>query len=185
MTPRHEQSPQGAPAALAARITGPIPALETSRLTLRCPEARDFPAFAEILCGPRGKWIDGPMDRPDAWNAFAAMTAGWILHGHGPWTVVDHATDDALGFVIIGLEPGDREPELGYFFREAAEGRGFAQEAATAARSFARKTLALPSLVSYVDAGNTRSRALAERLGATLDADRIEGALVYRHWGPQ
>ncbi|MEP0139746.1 GNAT family N-acetyltransferase, partial [Tateyamaria sp.] len=63
-------------------------------------------------------------------------------------------------------------------------GKGYAFEGATAFRTWALTELNLPSLVSYIDDDNLRSRALAERLGAWLD-DRAKapdpGDLVYRH----
>lgn len=66
-----------------------------------------------------------------------------------------------------------------------AEGHGFAFEAAHALCQWARDA-GLPALVSYVDAGNTRSRRLAERLGAVLDPEAARPDptdLVYRHFG--
>ena len=52
------------------------------------------------------------------------------------------------------------------------EGHGFATEAARAARAHAYGTLGWPTAVSYVDADNHRSAALALRLGCTEDPAR-------------
>ena len=96
----------------------------------------------------------------------------------------------ALGFICLNLEPGDQEPELGFFVTEAAEGQGLTAEAATAVRDWARAQ-GLASLVSYVDPENHRSVRLATRLGAARDG-RAEaayagtpdqGIAVFRHWG--
>ena len=112
------------------------------------------------------------------------MVAGWSLHGHGGLTIED-AEGVVLGFVVLGLEPGDHEVELGYSLTEAAEGHGFAEEAARALREWAEIELRLTRLVSYIDPENTRSAALAKRLGATRDAKAEaaigEGTHVYRH----
>jgi RimJ/RimL family protein N-acetyltransferase len=70
-----------------------------------------------------------------------------------------------------------------------AEGKGYAHEAATVARDWVWANLAWPSMVSYIDAGNTRSTRLAERLSAALDeaAEQPAGddCLVYRHPTPE
>ena len=76
------------------------------------------------------------------------------------------------------------ETELGWILLDTFEGRGIACEAATLALAYTRDTIRPASLVSYIDAHNTRSIALAKRLGATLDAtaDRWDDAdVVYRH----
>jgi RimJ/RimL family protein N-acetyltransferase len=169
-----------------------VPALETERTRLRALRIEDFPAWAEILCSPRARWMDGPYSRDDAFVEFEATAGAWLLRGHGGWTVEDRATGEVLGFVCLNLEPSDRETELGFFVRAAAEGRGLALEAASAARDWAWSQ-GLPSLVSYVDPENQRSAALAERLGARRDA-RAEaefdgtpdaGVAVYRHPRPE
>lgn len=165
--------------ALARRIAALVPQLTTARLILRAPALADMPAFATIYGSDRAVHIDGPYGAADAWFDFAAATALWLLRGHGMWTVTDRA-GHVLGFVAIGFEPGDHEHELGFVFLDQAEGHGYASEAALAARDFAFQVLHLPSLVSYVAPENTRSRALAQRLGAVLDG-HLDGSEVWRH----
>lgn len=60
-------------------------------------------------------------------------------------------------------------------------------EAAAALRDWAFATLSLSSLVSYFDPANSRSIAVAERLGAVRDdnAPRQDAEdVVYRHLPP-
>lgn len=176
-----EQPAQGAAAAIAAGLAARIPALETPRLRLRAPRIGDFAAYAGIVTTERGVHIGGPMRREAAWLDFAQMVAGWTLRGHGVWSV-ERRTDGALlGFVLIGFEPGDHEPELGFLFVAEAEGRGYAHEAAAAACDFARDALGWDTLVSYVAPENGRSLRLAERLGAHREPGSLDGMLVYRH----
>ncbi len=192
MTLPHERPTASAAAAgLAARMAALIPVIETARCRLRAPRIDDFDAYAEIACSPRGRGIGGPMDRGAAWADFMQMCATWLLRGHGAWTVEGKDTDEVLGFVLIGFEPGDLEPELGFAFREPAEGRGLAYEAAAAARKHGFEALRLPTLVSYVSEFNDRSSRLAERLGARRDVAG-EAALppggttrIYRHPAPE
>ncbi|MEX0286122.1 MAG: GNAT family N-acetyltransferase [Paracoccaceae bacterium] len=186
MIARHELPPTGAAAQMAAQLSAGIPTLETERLILRALRVEDFAHYAEIACSDHGRGIGGPMSRDDAWRDFTQYAAGWMLHGHGGWTVELRETDAVLGFVLIGLEPGDQEPELGYIFRAGASGQGYATEAAIAARAFGFDTLGLPTLVSYIDRDNTRSVALAKRIGAQHDGvvaypDEDSAADVYRY----
>ena len=70
-------------------------------------------------------------------------------------------------------------------FREAGQGKGYAAEAARAARAHAFGALGWTTVVSTIDPGNAASVRVAERLGASRDA-AAEAAhgyeiLVYRH----
>ena len=181
-----EMPSRGMAGTLAARFASLVPVLTTDRLILRAPDITDFPAYAAITCSPRGQWLGTDMTREASWYDFAAMTANWMLRGHGLWAVETRADASLVGFVVLGFEPGDAEPELGFMFTKVGEGQGYAFEAASAARAHAFDTLNLPGLVSYIFAENKRSIALAERLGALLDGSlAYEGddvpSLVYRH----
>lgn len=177
-TPRN-----GSAASFALALQGQLPVLVTDRLILRSPRVNDFDAYAGIACAERGRFFGGPMTREAAWADFASMTGGWLLHGHGLWTI--GGADGVSGFVLLGFEPGDTEPELGFMLCASAEGRGIAFEAASAARDHAFDTLGWDSVVSYIDAGNASAIALALRMGAVPDGE-ITGtdgtaARVFRH----
>lgn len=185
MTAPHETPATGPAAAFAATLQARLPVIETARLRLRAPRIEDFPVYAEIAMGPRGVYLFDDPNRRDVWLDFAQMVATWLLRGHGLWTLEPKAGGDALGFVLLGFEDGDHEEELGYFLTEAAEGKGYAAEAAEAARAHAFGALGWSSVVSTIDHGNDRSAALATRLGASRDA-AAEAAhnneiAVYRH----
>ncbi len=170
----------GPAADFAAALTGQLPVLETARLRLRAPQLTDFDAWAEVFCGPAGAHLGGPFDRDEAFTEFTATCGLWLLRGHGLWTVESKAGGEVLGFVLIGFEPGDQAPELGYLFRSAAEGHGYATEAATALRDHAFSTLRMDRLVSYIDPANRRSQRVAERLQARRVADH-DGSQVWLH----
>lgn len=176
----HECPIPGAAAGLASALSARLPVIETERLRLRAPELADFDAWAEIFCGPAGPALGGPFTRDQAFAEFAAATGIWLLRGHGPYTVAPRDGGAVLGFVLIGFEPGDREPELGYLFRPAAAGQGFATEAASALRDHAFGPMAMDRLVSYIDPENAASIRVAERLGATRLAD-FDGVQVWLH----
>lgn len=164
----YERPPTGRRAALAQACMAPVPVLVTRRLRLRAMTLADFPAWAEILCSDRSRYMDGPYDRDEAYSEFAATAGEWALHGLGFWTVTLAEGGEAIGFTGLNAEPSNNDPELGWFLRAAAEGRGYAREAAAAVRDWALAE-GFPALVSYIDPDNSRSRALARALGARRD----------------
>ena len=111
------------------------------------------------------------------------------LRGFGSFAVTRRNDDAASGRVGAYYPEGWPERELGWtLWRSDAEGRGYAYEAAQAARDWVFGNLGWSTAVSYINPANTRSIALAERLGAMRDPDaatpRDEPALVYRHAPP-
>lgn len=187
--PRHERAPSGHCQISARSFQTLVPTLDTDRLHLRAPAIEDFPDYATIVTGPRGAFVGGPMERDDAWFDFINLGACWYFHGHGGWTITLKGQPNTVaGFVILGLEPGDHEPELGFLLLPEFEGQGIAYEAATAVRAFAAETLGMASLVSYIDPENARSQSLATRMGAIRDtqAETLfdDPICVYRHPNP-
>lgn len=179
MTAPCEKHHAGPAARFAARLGGRVPVLDTRRLQLRGPRIYDFAAYAEILCSDRAEYMGGPFLREDAWADFSVYTANWMLHGHGLWTI-DAATQPSAGFVLLGFEYDDPEPELGIFLTETAEGNGIAAEALKAARDYAFKELKWASVASFVDTGNARCIRLMEEVGGRRDGE-IDGSIVFRH----
>lgn len=183
MTRAHELPATTQATALAGEISAQVPELTTERLTLRAIRLADFATLAEIVCSDRARFMGGPFSREDAWFEFTQLAGGWVLHGHGGWTI--EMDGEVCGFALIGVEPGDHEREIGYSLCERFEGQGIATEAAKAALDYGFDRLGFTTLVSYVDAGNLRSIEVAKRLGGTRDQSAEEklthGMHVYRY----
>ncbi|MEM8789327.1 MAG: GNAT family N-acetyltransferase [Pseudomonadota bacterium] len=162
-----------------------IPTLTTDRLTLRAPRLEDFDAYAAFYADPDAtRFIGGPRDTRAAWRSFAADTGHWHLKGFGWWIVA--AAGRVLGSIGLHHPPSQPDLELGWLLFPAAQGQGYATEAASAARAWGRAELRPARLVSYIDAGNAASIRLAERLGAVREAARAAhdpDCFVYRHPG--
>jgi len=161
------------------------PTLETERLVLRPMCMEDWPDYFELMSSDRSGFMGGPFSQSGAWGLFCHDVAQWQLMGHGALMIEDRTTGDCLGQVGINRGPLFPEHELGWFVYERAEGRGYALEAASAFRDWARDVRGLPTLVSYMDRENVRSARLAERLGARIDPDAARPGpedLVYRHF---
>ncbi|TNJ41124.1 GNAT family N-acetyltransferase [Phaeobacter sp. B1627] len=150
-------------------MTLPIPVIETERLILRAPHGSDLSHMAAFFETERSHFVGGPRDLDGAWQALVARLGHWVLNDHGLWHITEKATRAFVGWAGVIFAPGWQEPELGWTVFDAAEGRGIALEAATAARRYAALHQGHDGVISYVRPDNHRSRALAQRLGATLE----------------
>lgn len=161
-----------------------VPVIETARLRLRAPTADDFPAVAAFLASPRAQFIGGPYDAVQAWRLFAASAGAWIVQAFGYWAVDERDGGALVGAVGLQQPPDFPEIEFGWDLYDGFEGRGYATEAATAARDWAFGARRLATLVSYIEPENAASIRVAERLGARRDTAApcpFPGDLVYRH----
>lgn len=163
------------------------PVLDGETLRLRPHHIDDMPGFWTFFQTPRAKFMDRPATQSDLWFGFASDVGSWALTGMGGWAIETHDAKLA-GQVAISKPPHFAETELGWFVLDGFEGRGIAYEAAQLALTYAWDTIRPTSLVSYIDAQNVRSIALAKRLGARLDdgaATHDAADVVYRHRRPQ
>lgn len=162
-----------------------IPTLQTERLTLRPMAIDDYPAYLALMTSGRSIGMGGPFDKLATWGLFCHDVAGWALFGIGA-LMVDRQSDGAtLGQVSVNHGPLFPEPELGWMVYDGHEGQGYATEAARTMRDWAFEVAAVSALVSYTDADNHPSIAVARRLGAVVDdaAPRPDPTdLVWRHF---
>ncbi|HYH27523.1 MAG TPA: GNAT family protein [Actinomycetota bacterium] len=81
------------------------------------------------------------------------------------------AVAGGLGLTVISDEAGIIE--LGYWVRADRRGRGYAVEAGAAAVELAFGPLSMHRVELRAGVGNTASRRVAEKLGFTLESDRL------------
>jgi len=172
----------------AVALTG-VPVLETARLILRAPQTADFEVFASYIASDRSRFTGGPITRELAWRAFCHITGHWVHRGYGPF-VVAGADGQALGTVGPFFPEGWPEPEIAWtIWTPTAEGKGYAHEAATAARRFAYQVLGWPTAISMIDPANDRSVTLARRMGCrpdgTFNHERFGLCHIWRHPDPE
>ncbi len=149
------------------------PTLTTQRLVLRGPEREDLPALTRFMTSAPSMIAQGEtVTAEQAWFGFLTGVGHWQWHGFGFFTVVLRQTGQPVGRVGLLKHAGWPDVELAWHLFEGAEGKGFATEAAIAVKTWAREGLGLDRLYSYIDRGNTRSQAVAGRLGAVTDGTR-------------
>ena len=162
-----------------------VPLIETERLRLRDLREIDFAAYAAMCADPEVmRYLgSGPLSAEDAWRQLAMFAGHWVLRGFGMWAA-ETRDGELVGRVGLHFPHGWPERELGWALAREHWGRGYALEAATAARDYAFHDLRWPGLVSYVHPENARSIRLAERLGArpagAIDL-RVHRVLVFAH----
>lgn len=169
------------------------PVLETERLKLRAPHRDDWPTWRAFMASERSQFVRPRNEETTdgkAWRAFGHAIGHWVMRGYGSLVFTLKDNNTALGMTGPWHPEGWPERELGWTtWLSDAEGQGYAYEAACAARLYAFETLGWDTAVSYIDPENTRSIALAERLGATRDPNAKnpfdEPCLVYRHPTPE
>ena len=163
-----------------------IPTLTTARLTLRAPAEADFAAMLAYNDSPRLRFAGSRRDRQSVWRALLANIGHWALRGYGLYSVDDRA-GDFIGRVGVVFHDDWPEAELGWHLFDGAEGKGYAHEAALAARADYHARITAAPLISMIDPDNARSIALAGRLGAPFERTGLLGDNpygVYRHPAP-
>lgn len=161
-----------------------IPTLTSERLILRPPVMADFAAYEALMASPRSSGMGGPFDTRAAWGLFCHDIALWHLFGHGALMIDLRDTGECVGQVGINHGPLFPEKELGWLVYDGHEGQGYASEAARALKHWAFAVRGLETLISYIDQNNSRSIAVAERLGGVRDPDAVRQDpedLVYRY----
>lgn len=165
-----------------------IPELETERLILRAPRATDFEPEAVFYASGDARFLGGPKAPHETWRTLAVMTGHWVMRGYGFWAVEDKDSGGYLGRVGLWNPMGWLEPEIAWTLMPYAQGRGFATEAAIAARRHAYEVLGWETAISQINSEHHASKAVARRLGAQVEKsyeDPEFGTMeVWRHVAP-
>ncbi|MDF1873896.1 GNAT family N-acetyltransferase [Vannielia sp.] len=164
------------------------PTITTERLKLRPHRIEDFEPMAALFATDWARYMGGPIDRQKMWFWLSSEVGSWALLGHGSFAVDLRESDEFIGQVGVNKPEHFPEVELGWCIWPAHEGKGYAREAAEAARGWAYRAGVADTLVSYIHPKNARSIALARRLGAEHDAaaerprgETAQDSQVYRH----
>ena len=165
------------------------PTIQTERLTLRGLGPEDLPYLQPFFASDRSRYVGGLVSYEQSWRFLAAEIGHWTLRGYGRWGVDDRATGTPVGLVGLWNPEGWPEPEIGWDLWDGAEGKGFATEAARAARDYAYETLGWTTAISLVHPDNHASAAVAQRLGARRDGIfthvRFGEVHIWRHPSPE
>jgi RimJ/RimL family protein N-acetyltransferase len=148
-----------------------IPTLETARLKLRAFRADDIEAMAQIYADPdvaRYITMDGlPQSRLNAWRSMTNIMGHWALRGFGMWAVELKAREELIGFMGPHFPESWPGQEIGWALAKAHWGRGYATEGVKSCLDYAFNVLQWDKVIHIINPANTRSIAVAEKVGAT------------------
>ncbi|MDX2276505.1 MAG: GNAT family N-acetyltransferase [Hyphomonadaceae bacterium] len=150
-----------------------VPQVETERLILRGYGREDYPAFAEIwrderVVAPLGV---APLGEDEAWGRFCRYVGHWELLGFGTWAVTEKQSGAIVG--EMGLFDFRRDlgpayagdPEQGWLMSVAAQGQGYATEAAHAALAWGERHFAAFNPFCIISPENAPSLRVAAKVG--------------------
>jgi RimJ/RimL family protein N-acetyltransferase len=165
-----------------------IPVIETNRLILREWRESDLDGYAKFRMDPVVAKFITPSDTVHAaWREMVYNVGHWVMRGFGVWCLERKDTREAIGFCGPYYPHGWPEPEIGWGIYPDHQRHGFATEAAIASLRFAYETLQWRTAISLIANENSRSIALAERLGARAESPftrRDFDCTIYRHLNP-
>jgi len=169
-------------------VTGLVPdfPIRTERLLLRPWRMDELDIYHRMRGDPEVvRFLYGhPLSREEARVKLASLRS--TLTEPGQWTnlAVEVAeTGEVAGEVGIGWESDVHcRADIGYTFLVAHRGRGYATEAATAMVDLAFSGLRVHRVVGRLDARNTASAAVLERLGMRHEAHLVENEWVKGEW---
>ena len=156
--------------------------IQTARLTLRPFEPQDFDAFAALQGDAEvARWLyNEPLGRKEARELFDRKRAGSALQAEGDWlscAIVEEATGTAVGDLAFNwVSEAHRTGEIGFLVAPAAQGKGYATEAAGALLNWAFAA-GYHRVIGRLEARNVASARVLEKLGM-----RREGLLVENEW---
>lgn len=162
--------------------------LETERLVLRAYSEGDFGGLFAIQSDESvARWLyNEPRNAEETRALLARKIAGASLTAEDDWlsaVVVLRETGEQVGDVALHWASVEHKTgEIGFVFRPAHQGRGYATEAARPVLAFAFETMGLHRVIGRTEARNTGSVRVLEKLGMRREAHLVENEFVKGEW---
>lgn len=168
-------------------LTPQLP-IRTDRLLLRLYTEDDLDDVYDVQSQPEvARYLYwGPRDRDQARESLNMKIASSALRAEGDdltLAVVLPETGKVIGDVLLVWTSREhRQGEIGYIFHPANGGRGYATEAAQVMLRLGFEELGLHRIVGRLDARNTASARVLERLGMRREAHLVQNEMVKGEW---
>ena len=155
----------------------PLP-IRTERLVLRRFEASDLDAFHAYHSLPEtARFLPGEAKSYTKSMETVGRYANFEFEKEGDWVALAIEAADSpglLGEVVLKWLEGCGQAEIGWSLAPAARGKGYAAEAAAAMLKLGFEDLGFHRIDAKLDALNTSSAALCERLGMRLESRQVD-----------
>jgi RimJ/RimL family protein N-acetyltransferase len=150
--------------------------LKTERTVLRDWRDADLEGFAQLNADPEVmEWFPSTLSRDKSDALADRIRKNLTADGWGLWALEVPGVSEFCGFVGLNQVPFDvgfsPAVEIGWRLDKPWWGHGYASEAARACLRYGFDELGLDEIVSFTATGNTRSRAVMERIGMTRDPE--------------
>jgi RimJ/RimL family protein N-acetyltransferase len=162
--------------------------LETERLLLRAYTVEDLDALFAIRSRPdvaRHLYWDAQTEA-EVRTTLEEKVASVAIRSEGDvlaLAVVLKATNELIGDVLLKwVSREHRQGEIGFVFHPDHRGRGYATEAARPLLRVAFEDLKLHRVVGRLEARNTASARVLEKLEMRLEARLVENEYVKGEW---
>ena len=164
--------------------------MQTGRLWLRPVGYGDLAELVRLKADPRvfAVMLGGVRTPEQTARELAEDLSFWGAHGVGMWTVRAAADEAFVGLVGLHGRPDGRGVALRFALHAAAQGRGYASEAAGAALRFAHERAGLARVIAAARASNIGSRQVLGAIGMVLfESYQRDGyeVLVYESISPR
>ena len=162
--------------------------LETDRLVLRPFAEGDLDALYEMYSDTEvSRYLyNDPRTREEARALLERKIAGAQLEAEGGWlgaAVVLRDTGRVVGDLALQwVSEEHKSGEIGFVFDPAAQGRGYATEAARELLRFAFEDFGLHRVIGRTEARNAASARVLEKLGMRREAHLVENEWVKGEW---
>ncbi|WP_018656578.1 GNAT family N-acetyltransferase [Actinomadura flavalba] len=158
--------------------------LRTPRLSLRPVTPADHAALLAHWSAPLVRhhlFDDAPVTAAHVAEIIASSRHDFAVAGYGLWALRDAAAGPGAPLLgVAGLrDHGGPDPEILYSLDPGFWGQGLAEEAAAAVLGYALEVVGLRRVTAEVDAGNTASGSLAERIGMRAERRDADGTAHY------
>ncbi|MET3810117.1 GNAT family protein [Arthrobacter sp. UYEF3] len=155
----------------------PLP-LRTQRLVLRRFEAADLDAFHAYHSLPEtARFLPREAKNYTQSMESVGKYANFVFEKEGDWVALAIEAADSpglLGEVVLKWAPGRGQAEVGWSLAPEARGNGYAAEAALEMLRLGFEELDFHRIDAKLDALNTASAALCERLGMRLESTQVD-----------
>ncbi|MGO4119836.1 GNAT family N-acetyltransferase [Arthrobacter sp. YAF16] len=152
--------------------------LRTRRLVLRRFEAGDLDAFHAYHSLPEtARFLPREAKSYTQSMEYVGKYANFVFEKEGDWVALAIEAADSpglLGEVVLKWLPGCGQAEVGWSLAPEARGKGYAAEAAQAMLKLGFEDLGFHRIDAKLDALNTASAALCERLGMRLESTQVD-----------
>ena len=155
----------------------PLP-LHTGRLVLRRFDGKDLDAFHAYHSMPEtARFLPGPTKTFTQSMERVGKYANFVFEKEGDWVclaIEAKGQPGLMGEVVLKWLPGRGQGEVGWTLAPAARGKGYGTEAAVAVLDLGFGELGFHRIEARLDALNTASAGLCERLGMRLEARHMD-----------